>query len=165
LPVPRDSEDAGGFGRVCMTCEKARSEFPFLLYGELSFDQEEAVERHLDGCPECRAALASEKHFHAALNLSDTALPSGLLSSSRGQLLAHLASERDSGVRSLGWPASRWSALGSWFSWARSSFGAWMRPAGSSAPSSSATTTSGSSNDWIIGHRPSLGRSYSRRPN
>lgn len=39
------------------------------------------------------------------------------------------------------------------------------RPARSSAPSSSAATTNGSSNDWIIGHRPSPGGSYSRRPN
>jgi len=38
-------------------CEEVRGQFALLLYSELSFDEEERIESHLDGCAECRAAL------------------------------------------------------------------------------------------------------------
>ena len=41
-----------------MTCEEARNNLPLFLYGELSFDEEEQVEVHVDECPACRIALA-----------------------------------------------------------------------------------------------------------
>ncbi len=43
-------------------------QFALLLYGELSFDEEERVDAHLDGCAECRAALEREKSLHAAFD-------------------------------------------------------------------------------------------------
>ena len=39
-----------------------------LLYGELSFDEEETVDAHLEGCAECRAALERERALHAAFD-------------------------------------------------------------------------------------------------
>ena len=60
LPVPGDAEDASGFGRFRMngygdmSCAAAREQLALLLYGELSFDEEERVESHLDACAECR---------------------------------------------------------------------------------------------------------------
>jgi hypothetical protein len=51
-----------------ITCSEARDQFALLLYGELSFDQEEGVESHLDACGECRTLLAREKSMHAALD-------------------------------------------------------------------------------------------------
>ena len=44
-------------GKENMTCTEARDQFALMLYGELSFDEEERVESHLDTCSECRAAL------------------------------------------------------------------------------------------------------------
>ena len=44
-----------------MTCEEARKNLPLFLYGELSFDEEELVEVHMDECAACREALAREK--------------------------------------------------------------------------------------------------------
>ena len=37
-----------------MNCGPARDRLALLLYGELSFDEEERVESHLDVCSECR---------------------------------------------------------------------------------------------------------------
>ena len=58
--------------RFCMShslnCADTRMLFALLLYGELSFDEEEGVDAHLDGCAECRAALESEKSLHAAFD-------------------------------------------------------------------------------------------------
>ncbi len=51
-----------------MTCEEARKNLPLFLYGELSFDEEELVEVHIDECAACRKALAREKAMFAALD-------------------------------------------------------------------------------------------------
>jgi hypothetical protein len=105
-----------------MNCEKARDEFPLLLYGELSFDQEETLERHLDVCAACRTALECEKALHSALDLSDLTPPAGLLTSSRRQLFSQLAAE--SKVRtSHGWFGSISQLLS----------GAWLKPVGAVA--------------------------------
>jgi hypothetical protein len=42
--------------------------FALFLYGELSFDEEERVDVHLDGCAECRAAMERERALHAAFD-------------------------------------------------------------------------------------------------
>ena len=43
------------------TCEKVREQLSLLLYGELSFDEEETVDGHLESCAECRTALERER--------------------------------------------------------------------------------------------------------
>ena len=50
------------------TCEKVREQLSMLLYGELSFDEEGAVDTHLESCAECRAALERERDLHAAFD-------------------------------------------------------------------------------------------------
>ena len=37
-----------------MTCEETRKNLPLFLYGELSFDEEELLEGHMDECAACR---------------------------------------------------------------------------------------------------------------
>jgi hypothetical protein len=49
-------------------CAQTRMHFALLLYGELSFDEEERVDAHLDVCAACRAALERQKSLHAALD-------------------------------------------------------------------------------------------------
>jgi len=51
-----------------MTCEETRKNLPLFLYGELSFDEEELVEVHIDECAACREELAREKAMFAALD-------------------------------------------------------------------------------------------------
>ena len=40
-----------------MNCESAGKNFSLFLYGELSFEEEQEFQDHLDGCEPCRAAL------------------------------------------------------------------------------------------------------------
>src|SRR5580698_8462955 len=51
-----------------LSCADARMLFSMLLYGELSFDEEERVDTHLDTCAECKTALEREKSLHAAFD-------------------------------------------------------------------------------------------------
>jgi hypothetical protein len=47
-----------------MSCEEIKDQMPLFLYGELSFDEEEAFERHLAGCAGCRRELARVRNLH-----------------------------------------------------------------------------------------------------
>ncbi len=49
-------------------CTAVREQFALMLYGELSFDEEERVESHLDGCADCRQALARQNLLHQAVD-------------------------------------------------------------------------------------------------
>jgi hypothetical protein len=49
-------------------CTEVREQLPLLLYSELSFDEEEIVETHLDTCAECRTALDRQRELHAAFD-------------------------------------------------------------------------------------------------
>jgi anti-sigma factor RsiW len=66
-----------------------------MLYGELSFDQEEAVEQHLAGCADCRAALAAERRLHLLFDDAAPELPAGLLPQCRASLREAIAPGRD----------------------------------------------------------------------
>lgn len=105
-----------------------------LLYGELSFDQEEAVESHLGGCGPCREALERQRALHAAFDAFQSDPPASLLLECRTDLMARLDQE----------PVAQHSQAGWWEKFvvavtmrsSRSSGGAsngatvWLRPAG-----------------------------------
>jgi anti-sigma factor RsiW len=46
-----------------MKCEQAKDYLVLAVYGELSFEDEEALECHLKGCPECRAERVNLEKF------------------------------------------------------------------------------------------------------
>ncbi len=75
-----------------MSCDSIRSQFFLLLYGELTFDQEELVEQHLQSCADCRAELERQKNLGAALAAHALDAPAGLLSRCRGDLRLKIAS-------------------------------------------------------------------------
>ena len=83
-------------------CEKVRGEFALLLYGELSFNEEERVESHLDGCVDCRAALDHQKALHQALDAVAVTPSPALLSSCREDL-TQLLGQQKSPSGWLGW--------------------------------------------------------------
>jgi hypothetical protein len=96
-------------------CEKVRGQFALLLYGELSFDEEERVESHLDGCAECRTALQRQRALHEALDGIAVTPSPALLSRCREDLTQML----EHGGPATAWAASRkpswWQQLtGSW---------------------------------------------------
>src|SRR5580658_7574653 len=76
-----------------MTCGAAREQLALLLYGELSFDQEERVEAHLDTCEECSSALEKEKALHAAFDSVETGPSASLLRDCREDLRLRLTEE------------------------------------------------------------------------
>jgi len=84
-------------------CEKVRGQFALLLYGELSFDEEERVESHLDGCAECRTALQRQKALHDALDGVAVTPSPALLTRCREDLTQLLGHEKpDSRTPSCG---------------------------------------------------------------
>jgi len=89
-----------------LDCAQVRMHFALLLYGELSFDEEEGVESHLDGCAECRAALEREKSLHAAFDSLSADPPASLLRQCRAELAAALHSDQG--------PVSAWNRRGLW---------------------------------------------------
>jgi putative zinc finger protein len=89
-----------------MTCGAAREQLALLLYGELSFDQEERVEAHLDTCGECRVALEQEKALHAAFDSVEAGSSPSLLRDCREDLRLRLTEEEsqpEAGALRSGW--------------------------------------------------------------
>jgi hypothetical protein len=74
-----------------MTCEEARKDLALFLYGELSFEEEELVELHIDECHACQAELEREKTLFAALDGAELRPAPDALAESRAQLHRSLA--------------------------------------------------------------------------
>jgi HEAT repeats/Putative zinc-finger len=109
-------------------CAAMRDFFALYLYGELSFDEEERVESHLDGCVPCRKALERQREVQAALdNIAIEPAPS-LLRSCREELHMRLAEEEQSGSKQPGLQQGWWEQLTDAVT-GRSGSG-WLRPAG-----------------------------------
>jgi HEAT repeats/Putative zinc-finger len=92
-----------------------RGQFGLLLYGELSFDEEERAESHLDGCAECRAALERQRALHAALDGVAVTPSPALLSRCREDLTELLGHEKAASGWAAWWKQSRWQQMtGGW---------------------------------------------------
>ncbi|HLH43954.1 MAG TPA: HEAT repeat domain-containing protein [Bryobacteraceae bacterium] len=73
-----------------MSCAEARSHFWLLEYGELSFDEEERIETHLDRCADCRAARARTKELREGFDSLAVEPPASLLRDCRADLATRL---------------------------------------------------------------------------
>jgi hypothetical protein len=94
-------------------CASVKESFALYLYGELSFDDEERVDSHLDECMDCRAAFDREKALHAALDSVAIEPAGSLLRECRETLRARLDQQE----------AAPKPALPRWWE------GSWLRPA------------------------------------
>lgn len=74
-----------------MKCDEATKSIPLFLYGELSFEEEERIELHLDECTLCRDRLAKEKALHRAFDADELIPSSEMLAGSRQQLRRAIA--------------------------------------------------------------------------
>ena len=74
-------------------CKSVRDQLALFLYGELSFDDEERMESHLDVCEECREAVKREKSLHAAFDTFEIAPSPSLLAECREDLSERLEAE------------------------------------------------------------------------
>jgi hypothetical protein len=80
-----------------LNCAAVKDFFALYVYGELSFDEEERVESHLDGCAGCRLALERQREVQVALdNIGIEPAPS-LLRSCREDLHYRLVEEEAGG--------------------------------------------------------------------
>ena len=106
-----------------MTCEEIRRQIPLYLYGELSFDGEEAFEQHMDGCGACRAELDREKAMHSALDASEARPSADLLERCRLELPRALRHAALADGQRRGWRSTFWG----WFAPPASSV-EWVAP-------------------------------------
>lgn len=74
-----------------MRCEEVRKTLPLFLYGELSFEDEERVELHIDECAACREALAREKALFRSFDAAALVPSRDLLEDCRAELRQRLA--------------------------------------------------------------------------
>jgi hypothetical protein len=74
-----------------MKCEDARRLIPLFTYGEVSFDEEERIEQHLDDCTACRAEVKRFKAIQAAVDDHELDVPPELLIQSRRKLRASIS--------------------------------------------------------------------------
>ncbi len=112
-----------------ISCEKVRTQLAMLLYGELSFDEEEAVDRHLEGCAECRTSLERQRQLHAAFDQVEVEPPASLLWESRQRLQQSIAEAHAPVASRRGW----WDQLVDSLTLRPSSNGGWLKPAGALA--------------------------------
>ena len=104
-----------------MTCEQARESLLLLNYGELTFEQEEALELHLGGCPECVAERERLERIEDLLAVGEAELPPGLLARCRRDLAVKIEEETR--------PLKRFSPRRVWRDWFVHP-PMWLRPLG-----------------------------------
>jgi hypothetical protein len=83
-----------------MTCGELKNAIPLFLYGELPFDVEDQLERHIERCDACRLQVEKERALHRSMLAAETMLTSDMLWRSRDQLRERIADER---TRRHGW--------------------------------------------------------------
>ena len=103
-----------------MSCDKVERSLSLFLYGELTFEVEEAIHQHLEECGNCRQALERERSLHRALDEAALPVPADLLVECRRDLR-----------RRLGQAAMRRSLLGRLWDWTGQPVpSGFLRPAG-----------------------------------
>ena len=74
-----------------MKCELANRQFSLLLYGELSFEDEEMLHQHLDGCEACLGEFGRMKTLHRVVENREAELDGALLADCRRTLRVTVA--------------------------------------------------------------------------
>ncbi|MCC6590357.1 MAG: HEAT repeat domain-containing protein [Bryobacterales bacterium] len=108
-----------------MNCEQIRAELALYLYGELSFDAEEMVERHVEQCATCQRELEKERVLHAAVDRLQLEPPPALLAQSRRALFNQIGNQSRARRPQVSWL----DRLGELFTLNA----AWWKPAGAVA--------------------------------
>jgi hypothetical protein len=100
------------------TCDSVGKGLSLFLYGELSFDEEEQFEQHLEACPACRGALERERQFQSVLDQAAMPLPPDLLAQCRRQFRGEVVARQQAHpsnwwdrLRTLFTPHPAWSPL------------------------------------------------------
>lgn len=108
-----------------MNCETAKQQLVLFVYGELSFDEEELMEQHLDGCSDCSAERARQECLQEMLSEGEAEVPAGLLARCRRDLAVQVAAAPVLARRGI-------SIAGLWRNWVVNP-PLWLRPVGAVA--------------------------------
>lgn len=102
-----------------MNCDIAAKQIPLMLYGELTFDEEEELQQHLDTCSPCRAELVKITKIQRSLDLEEASVAPALLADCRRNLrIATSAIVENGGPRRGFWTAlNPWAASSPVWSW------------------------------------------------
>ncbi len=84
-----------------MNCESVKKNAALFLYGELSIEEEQSFQDHLEACADCRREFDGEKRLQAALNQRNVDVDPALLARCRRDLALRLegAGMRRAGMR------------------------------------------------------------------
>ncbi len=85
-----------------MNCDGATKNFSLFLYGELSIEEEQAFQEHLEGCAACRKTFEEEKALHELLDSREQTPSAVLLARCRRDLNLRLQAAAPG---SAGWRA------------------------------------------------------------
>lgn len=77
-----------------MSCEHITEELPLYFYGELSQEEEERVEQHLEHCSGCAVELERVRRFGRAMSFAEMPVTEGLLAECRIDLARAVRTER-----------------------------------------------------------------------
>ena len=77
-----------------MNCESAKKNAALFLYGELTIEEEQAFQDHIETCADCGREFETEKRVQAALNRNEVAVDPALLVRSRRELALRLENAR-----------------------------------------------------------------------
>ena len=66
-----------------MNCDTVTKQLSLMLYGELSFDEEEIVQQHLEACGTCRNELARTQSIHGSFDADELEVDPDLLADRR----------------------------------------------------------------------------------
>lgn len=110
-----------------MTCRDVIRDLPLLIYGEASFEVEEALQAHLDGCEACRTERRRLQQLLATVDENEAEVPGSLLANCRRSLRVNVAALAEDSA------AGRTGLRG----WLDRAFGVswreWVKPAGALA--------------------------------
>ena len=85
-----------------MRCDDARKLLPLLLYGELTFEEEDGLELHLADCEACRQALSAQESLHAVLDREALPVSLTFTAQCRRELYVRLEQSRTRNARFWG---------------------------------------------------------------
>jgi hypothetical protein len=97
-----------------MNCDTVTKQLSLMLYGELSFDEEEIVQQHLDVCSPCRDEMAKTQAIHSSFDRQAVEVDPVLLANCRRSLRVATAQSTDTEPRLTRSGGSFWSGLGAW---------------------------------------------------
>jgi plasmid stability protein len=73
-----------------MTCESVKKNAALFLYGELTIEEEQAFQDHVETCADCRQEFEAEKRVQTALSRNEVPVDPALLVRSRRELALRL---------------------------------------------------------------------------